>query len=613
MSSSTLINPTTGVVATPTSTTTPAQQAVAQSQGFTQTTPAATAPNVTATPTLPPTTPPTNASQVNANVPGVIMPTVTQNTGDISNATANLAGLKTQTDLATQAEKDRVALEQSRQQAPLEQQSQGFLSKFLNGTSPDAAKANAVQQTGINPAQYFADTQAKIAEIGSLTEDYNNTVAQRDTELNNIRSGSLGGSSQNAIDSMNAVDRNFTIALSAKSANINAKTAVVNALRGNFQEAQTFINQAITDATAETKYNLDAYSALHTANSDLFDRLDTKYKDAFNTAYDIAKTQHEDNLTMAGKAGDIFMNAAKQGAPDAVLNSISDAVKTGDYSGALKAAGNFAGGITNTYTPTFDNQGNPIAFNTRTGGFSGGNSSGASSTPGSVSPQQAQTSYNSSENLPFKNATENIITASNVPLAAQRQIRGEVANFLASGQPDQAKSVLLSTAIQKFGQQQATQTIGRIGALTSLDQIQSALKTIKDNGGNTNLLSGNVTKGLEKLGTSNNQAVSAAAQAINIAIINYRRSMTGVAFSPEEAAQYSKLFPDITNLDTLNQTKISTLRDSMNAQQRGVLGAAMGVQNYDKIFGNSSSSSNVSNQPVTSGSLTSGITFKVVK
>jgi hypothetical protein len=63
--------------------------------------------------------------------------------------------------------------------------------------------------------------------------------------------------------------------------------------------------------------------------------------------------------------------------------------------------------------------------------------------------------------------------------------------------------------------------------------------------------------------------------------------MTGVAFSPNEAKEYGKIFPDITNLGSLNSAKIDSLASSFERNDKSVMSLAIGGDNYDKIFGTS--------------------------
>ena len=60
--------------------------------------------------------------------------------------------------------------------------------------------------------------------------------------------------------------------------------------------------------------------------------------------------------------------------------------------------------------------------------------------------------------------------------------------------------------------------------------------------------------------------------------------MTGVAFGEMESRDYKKIFPDITNIESLNIAKIQALKDSMNANNRTAIGFYIGPENYDQLF-----------------------------
>ncbi len=234
---------------------------------------------------------PTTTNQV-TSVPGFETPNITPTSGDISGATASNAGadkyLAEYQGIVEKQQADALKREELRTKT-----TQSLFDKYIKGSvSPLQARQEAQTSTGIIPAEYFADQKARIAEIDRLSQDYNAVVMSRDQQIAGARDA-FG--SNNFIDNRVAqINRNAAPKLLAMSANINARTATMQALQGNFREAQSFVNQAVQDATADLKYRFDMFSATYDMNRDLWGRLDNVYGDAMKSSIEIARTKYEE-------------------------------------------------------------------------------------------------------------------------------------------------------------------------------------------------------------------------------------------------------------------------------------------------------------------------------
>jgi hypothetical protein len=263
---------------------------------------------------LPTATAPTTASGVKSS-PGVNVPFGTPTTGNISNALASTTGSQQYFDTLTQASVDRAAKEQSLRDAISKttsgQAEQSLLSKLLNSKSPEQIRSDAMAQTGITPANYFADEKAKIAEINSLTEEYNALKASKEAQI--ASSYDKLGSNNFINNQIAQIERNAAPKLNQLSANINAKAATLQALQGSFREAQNFINQAVQDATADLRYTADLYSLFKTQNEKLFEQMDAPYKEAYETAQFIAKTDYERAYQDKTRVGELMINNPQAG------------------------------------------------------------------------------------------------------------------------------------------------------------------------------------------------------------------------------------------------------------------------------------------------------------
>jgi len=181
----------------------------------------------------------------------------------------------------------------------------------------------------------------------------------------------------------------------------------------------------------------------------------------------------------------------------------------------------------------------------------------------------------------------------------QQQASRQLQSLLAKGDTQAAKDFITRTAISTAPVEQQNQAQGRSEALAALDAIQSALKDFKAAGGNTNIFTGTEEQIANKVGATKDPKIAYLANQINQAFINYRRSMTGVAFSPQESAQYEKLFPSIGKVNNFNEAVIQSLQDTMNRNQELFLKNRIGTQNYTKLFGSTPSpaSSSQDNSP----------------
>lgn len=251
-------------------------------------------------PSLPIAQAPTNVSNVNTGIKSPVIPASVPSSGNISNAVAATAGSKNFYETVAKRQ-DALAAEQKANAKP-------FLDKLIGSPNPAEARAAATAQTGINPTEYFTEQKAKIAEIETLTSEYNAAVANRDQQI-----AALTGQGRGIpIDLLNnqaaQIERNAAPKLAQLSSNISTKTAVLKALQGNFAEATDFINQAVADATSDTKFNLDMYMAFSSLNADSISRLDTTYQKAIDASLAAAQNEHEENVKNKTAVGNLILS-----------------------------------------------------------------------------------------------------------------------------------------------------------------------------------------------------------------------------------------------------------------------------------------------------------------
>lgn len=165
-----------------------------------------------------------------------------------------------------------------------------------------------------------------------------------------------------------------------------------------------------------------------------------------------------------------------------------------------------------------------------------------------------------------------------------KQAQAVFANYLNTGNLEGARDYIVRTALANAPADQQNQAAGRAMALGALSDISMMLAALKAKGTDTNLLTGTIVNVANKFGTSPDPELNAVGSRILQALITYRKGMTGVAFGPQEAKDYEKIFPDYTNTDQLNTTKIATLQDALNSNNKAALSYYIGADNYNALF-----------------------------
>jgi hypothetical protein len=252
-------------------------------------------------------TPPDSADKIN-QTPSLNMPVLSPYAGNITQANARNAAYKVYDDTAAQKSADEAALyqkEADRMAGEQQKQSSGFLSQLLKKDKASQVRSDALEQVGFEGQQYFEERKARSAEIDTLNQDYNKIKAERDTAINAVMENREGLFGSGLLDSeVQRIERAFAPRLNEISGNINSKTALMEAERGNYQDALAFASMAVDDYTADMKYTLDVYDKWYSQNESVISRLDDKYKTALDTARNIAN----DKWQMAREKAQLAIN-----------------------------------------------------------------------------------------------------------------------------------------------------------------------------------------------------------------------------------------------------------------------------------------------------------------
>lgn len=262
-------------------------------------------------------------------------------TTDISNIVGALAGFKTGDETLDKMNADRLALLQSQMT-----QNQSLISKVM-GKGQDQL-TEAVESLNQMQSEYLAERKKARAELEALTVDYNNTVALRDSQV----AQSMGRKAPMSFinNQLAQIERNSAVVLNQKAANINAKTATLALMNEDYNMARSFLNDAVQ--LANTQYEREYQEALlvKEMNSDLFNGLDSIYKEAYDYRLQQLDYARQDNANRLNTVAGLIEQNYKAGI------NINDSLETA-FAKFTRAGGELktpTGGGTPKWTPTPD-------------------------------------------------------------------------------------------------------------------------------------------------------------------------------------------------------------------------------------------------------------------
>jgi hypothetical protein len=238
-------------------------------------------------------------------------PDIPMPTGDTTGVNGMIAYYQSQMEQERKAAEDyRTQMEA--QQATQQEQTQSWLDKLTGSKSPSEVKADEFANIGVKPTDYFTQNAADIAELDALSKDYNAAVATRDEQI--AKATGVPGQDLNFMNNQIAqIERNAAPRLNQMSADINSKAAIMEAKSNRWTEAQNYVNQAVSDYTADLKWNFDMYNAIYDQNQDIIDRLDTKYQNALSESKDSAEKAWTLALNEQTEVGNLMIQNPQAG------------------------------------------------------------------------------------------------------------------------------------------------------------------------------------------------------------------------------------------------------------------------------------------------------------
>lgn len=253
---------------------------------------------------------------------GLNLPSGSPQTSGIDGVGGMINYWKTQYETSIQQQKDEQA-KLDAQRETQKTQTQPWYKNILGSKSPEQTRQEATDITGINPTNYFAEEKSSLAELDTLNADYNKTVAARDTELANIEGRPIPMSE--IIGAKQVAEKNWNARLNLMAANINSKAATFQAKQGMFNEAQTYINNAVSAATADQKYNMDMYDYFYKENQDIIDKLDVKIQNAYKESQTAAQNAWTTAVSEKSAVGELMINPDYAGAGVTINDTLDQA------------------------------------------------------------------------------------------------------------------------------------------------------------------------------------------------------------------------------------------------------------------------------------------------
>ena len=173
-------------------------------------------------------------------------------------------------------------------------------------------------------------------------------------------------------------------------------------------------------------------------------------------------------------------------------------------------------------------------------------------------------------------------------VADRKDAEAFIRDLVADGRIPDAKEALLSYVQNSSAETERAIVSGKDDAVRQLQRIQDSLNTFVEKNGDTNIFTGLSESALQKVGTTLDPELAIIANDIAIAIIDYRRAVSGAAFTESEAKAYAGVFPSVGKTPELNKAKITSLITKFEDDKDNYLKRKIGDRKYAQIFGETS-------------------------
>lgn len=175
--------------------------------------------------------------------------------------------------------------------------------------------------------------------------------------------------------------------------------------------------------------------------------------------------------------------------------------------------------------------------------------------------------------------------AINLPKAQGEVFSSNLQGAVVSGDNERIKEILRQGVRASLDAPQRSSYDGRIVTIDAMKNIASTIKEYEAAGGDMGFLRGTWTNLINKIGQITSPALVDIATRMQMALIDYRRAISGAAFTESEMKQYEAIFPTVAGQAELNTQKAETLMDVLQRNNASALGAVIGKSSYDALYG----------------------------
>ena len=492
----------------------------------------------------------------------------------------------------------------------------------MASTTPTSVPSPTTVPTLGNPGGTSIPLSLSSAPADNIVNDLGQYLGARSDALNNDLSNLHYNYGQLAQQSAQRIAQSFgtqETALGMQQSQDTATQQAINAQtgrsntsygQGDLNYMQTLQNQKMSQlAVSEQSAIAEAQTALRneefTHSKEMIDVANQNFTQRQQLAT-LQQTQQKQNVDIAMQYANFGLQASQQGYQQNLdTNKFNlDAGQT-DFKQKL----DYANYLVNTKQITFQQgldyskylqdqqrikeEGNVVITDPRSGGnivydkltnqwlVPGGITD--PSTPGSTG-LPGKGSIDDPQNKAWKDAYGKI--ADVLGTAAAQPIFRDLSQQLAQGDVQSARDTVSQGIKQMLPAAQQDQFYGSSQILGELGSIRNALNAYTSASGDTNIFKGTFEDLANKLGNTTDPKLAGLATQLQTLSTDWNHKQYGSRLTDTELTQSHTILPNKNNINSLNLSRLGTLINVINGEQKSAAKAALGSDTlYNKIFG----------------------------
>lgn len=183
---------------------------------------------------------------------------------------------------------------------------------------------------------------------------------------------------------------------------------------------------------------------------------------------------------------------------------------------------------------------------------------------------------------PVRNAAQTIMLGASEGISQKSM--DYIDDLVSEGDVEGVKSQLKRLSLTQATADQKNNVVGMDTTVKLLNNIRNDFSVMEKMGYDTGFVKGSIENIMSRVGQVSNPDARRLATTIALALIEYRRAMTGVQFGMKEHGEYKKIFPDIDKVKDLNMANLDALERTFNVKLDNFYSLSMGEKNYNKLF-----------------------------